>query len=251
MSSLIALIPARAGSKRIPNKNVRSFFGHPMLAYTVAAALNSRLFQRVIVSTDEPLIGRVAEWYGAEYLHRPAELARDDTSLVDVGLHALETLESQDMKADALCQLMPNCPLRRSADILNHYNLFESNRRCFQISVVSYRSVYPHWALVADDARKGHWVFGSQYLVNSQQLDRVYCPTGAIWWVRVADFILQRAFYGDPFHLAVMDANRGVDIDHPEDLAYAEILTLGLQQRDRESPLEPIDKERFPEESLE
>lgn len=242
---LIALIPARGGSKRIPGKNIYPFFGHPMLAYTIAAALRSGLFDRVIVTTDDPFIGKVAEWYGAEYLARPEELATDEASLVDVELHALKTVGSQGAKVDIICQLMPNCPLRRSDDIIEHYRLFEANRRLFQISVVPYRVVYPHWALTMDDEGKGNWLFGPTHNTLSQHLKKAYCPTGAIWWARASAFVSQRAFYGDPFHLAVMDANRGVDLDCMEDVEFADVLVRGLWQRDEKSPLEPVDSKPF------
>lgn len=221
-----------------------------MIAYAVAAAKNSKLFEKIIVSTDDRLTGRIGEWYGAEYLVRPAELATDEAGLVDVALHALESLEFRGIKVDALCQLMPNCPLRLSKDIIEHYNLFKSGPRFFQISVVPYRGVYPHWALMADDEGKGHWLFGSKHLVPSQQLDVAYCPTGAIWWVRTAKFVTQRKFYGNPFYLALMDANRGVDIDRLEELEFADILVRGLWQRNGVSPLEPVHMESFPQKEL-
>ncbi|MGA2022329.1 MAG: pseudaminic acid cytidylyltransferase, partial [Candidatus Sulfotelmatobacter sp.] len=114
---LIAIIPARGGSKRLPGKNVQSFFGHPMLAYSVSAALNSGLFAEVIVSSDDAAIGRIAEWYGAIFVLRPAELASDSAQLVDVARHVLEVVRSRDIDPDAICQCMPNCPLVRSEDI--------------------------------------------------------------------------------------------------------------------------------------
>jgi len=216
-----------------------------MLAYTVAAALSTGLFDRVIVSTDDPVIGCIAEWYGAEHLPRPPELATDEAGLVDVAFHVLNTLVNRGMEIDALCQLMPNCPLRRSEDIIAHYSLFQNEARAFQISVVPYRCVYPQWAIMADDKGRGHWLFGAEYIVHSQKLDTAYCPTGAIWWVRAADFVAQREFYGNPFHLAPMDANRGVDIDRAEELEFAELLVQGLWTRDGVNPLEPITKEPF------
>jgi CMP-N-acetylneuraminic acid synthetase len=244
-ASLVAVIPARGGSKRLPGKNIQSFFGHPMLAYTIASALNSGLFERVVVSTDHSLIGRLAEWYGAEYLRRPAELATDEVGLANVGLHALESLAVQGIGADALCLLMPNCPLRRSKDIVEHYHIFKNSARSFQISVVPYRGVYPQWALVEDSEGRGRWLFGSKYLVPSQQLDVAYCPTGAVWWARVADFVAQRTFYGTPFYLAPINGNRGIDIDCFEELELADVLVQGLWKRDGVSPLEPIDKKPF------
>ena len=115
-----------------------------MIAYTIAAALNSNLFEQVIVSTDSPLIGNIAEWYGAKYLPRPTHLATDNAALADVVLNVLDNLSAKGDKFDALCQLMPNCPLRVNSDIIEHYSLFESRNSNFQISVVPYRGVYPH-----------------------------------------------------------------------------------------------------------
>lgn len=243
--NLIAIVPARSGSKRLPEKNVLPFFGHPMLAYAVSAALNSGLFAKVVVSSDDPAIGRIAEWYGATFLLRPARLASDSAQLVDVARHVLEVLRSRGIEPEAICQCMPNCPLVRSADILQHWRIFSGANRLFQISVVPYRGVYPQWAIVSDDHQEGRWLFGERQLVRSQELAPVFCPTGAIWWARTKDFLAQNAFYGSPFYLAPMDPNRGIDIDDEEDLRLAELLVQGLTARDGESPLEPASHEAF------
>lgn len=240
MTELIAIIPARSGSKRLPGKNVRSFFGHPMLAYSVSAALNSNLFREVIVSSDDAAVGAIAESYGANFILRPPELATDSASLVDVARHVLQVVKDRGVVPQAFCQCMPNCPLLRSADIVDHWRWFNRNKRRFQISVVPYRGVYPHWALTAGEQQIGKWLFGEKYLVRSQQLQSVFCPTGAIWWARTPDFISQNAFYGSPFALAPIDSNRGIDIDDGEDLNLAELLVYGLTARDGESPLEPV-----------
>lgn len=239
----LALIPARGGSKRLPGKNVVPWFGHPLLAYTVAAARNSGLFQRVIVSTDDARVGAIAQWYGAEYLPRPAALATDDATLVDVAVHALHSISGP--APEAICQLMPNCPLRRGDDIRRHWELFA--KRSFQISVVPYRAVYPHWAMTMDGDGQGKFLFGPEYLVASQRLAKAYCPTGAIWWARTKEFLEQRAFYGEPLHLAPMDADRGTDIDSQEDLELASVLAAGLKQVQGKDALEPIGREPFRE----
>lgn len=241
---LLAVIPARGGSKRLPGKNALSFFGHPMMAYAIAAARNCGLFERIIISTDSAEIGKMAEWYGGEYLARPPELASDTADLVDVSLHVLQTVAAQGFRPRALCQLMPNCPLRRSDDICNHFREFQDSNRKFQISVVPYRAVYPHWA-VAQDQEGGKFIFGTDFLGNSQTLPKAYCPTGAIWWVQSEAFIEQRAFYGNPYHVACMDANRGIDIDDAADLELADLLVRGLRDRDGISPLEAITAEPF------
>jgi CMP-N-acetylneuraminic acid synthetase len=237
---IAAVIPARGGSKRLPRKNIREFLGHPLLAYAVSAALNAGIFERVLVSSDDQEIGLAAKWYGAEFLLRPGGLAGDTATLVDVAHHALEQLRQTYSVPDVLCQIMPNCPLVRSRDIIEHWELFSRHQRSFQISVVPYRAVYPEWTLLADEDSRGQWKFGRDGLVRSQELQRAYCPTGAIWLVKTADFVRQNAFYGDPFHIAPMDANRGIDIDTFEDFELAELLVRGLHSRDGESPLEPV-----------
>jgi CMP-N-acetylneuraminic acid synthetase len=244
-NNLIALIPARSGSKRLPGKNVRPFFGHPMLAYSISAALHSRLFAKVIVSSDDPAIGRIAEWYGAVFVLRPPALATDSAQLVDVARHVLDVLRGRGVEPEAICQCMPNCPLVRSADIVEHWRIFSDGDRLFQISVVPYRGVYPHWAIVLDDRQGGRWLFGERNLARSQDLPPAFCPTGAIWWARTKDLLVQNAFYGSPFCLAPMDANRGIDIDDEEDLKLAELLVHGLTARDGESPLEPANHDPF------
>ncbi len=221
-----------------------------MLAYSVSAALHSRLFAEVIVSSDDPAIGRIAEWYGADFELRPPELASDSAPLVDVARYVLDGLRKRKREPEALCQIMPNCPLVRSADIVEHWRTFKDGNRLFQISVVPYRGVYPHWALVSDDQQGGRWLFGDPRSVRSQELPAAYCPTGAIWWARTKDFLAQNAFYGSPFHLAPMDANRGIDIDDEEDLKLAELLVQGLRARDGESPLEAANHDAFALENL-
>jgi CMP-N-acetylneuraminic acid synthetase len=240
----LCLIPARGGSKRLPGKNIHSFFGHPLLAYTIAAARRSELFIDIVVSTDDQSIGAIAEQYGAEYLQRPPELASDKAGLVEVAEHALAALRARGVEVDSFCQLMPNCPLRRSADIVRHAAAFENGARNFQISVIPYQGVYPHWAITVDGEGRGQWMFGEKFLVQSQQLSAAMCPTGAIWWMRTKPFLEQRKFYGEPFHVEPMHAINGLDIDHREELELAEIYVRGLRERDGVSPLEPVDVSR-------
>ena len=228
------LIPARGGSRRIPRKNIVPFFGHPMLAYTIAAAVRSSLFRTVVVSTDDEEIAEVGARYGASVASRPAALANDTA---DIAAVALQFLDQEAPWADTLCVLLPNCPLRRATDVVDHHRAFVRERRRFQISAVRYRGVYPQWAMTRADDGAGAWLFGSR-TVPSQQLGAPLCPTGAVWWADVEALRRERTFYGEPFHLEEIDANRGLDIDGPEDLALAELLVHGLAARDGASPLE-------------
>ncbi|MGP0021537.1 MAG: cytidylyltransferase domain-containing protein [Candidatus Sulfotelmatobacter sp.] len=241
----IAIIPARGGSKRIPGKNLRSFFGHPMMAYGVAAAVNSGLFQKVFVSSDDREIGGIAEWYGAAFIERPPELATDTAKSIDAVTHVLRTVAERGIQPEFICQVLPNCPLVTSADVVEHWNDFRAGNRSFQISVVNYRCVYPEWAMAADKEGRGQWLWGSRFLTRSQDLSRAVCPTGAVWWARREELLAQNTFYGSPFHLKEIDSNRGVDIDDDEDLNLADLLVRGLTERDGRSPLEPMNTSYF------
>ena len=241
----IAIIPARGGSKRLPGKNLRSFFGHPMMAYGVTAAVNSGLFQKIFVSSDDREIGRVAEWYGAEFIARPPELATDTAKSIDAVTHVLRTVAERGTLPACICQILPNCPLVTSADVIEHWNSFRGGDRSFQISVVDYRCVYPEWALAADKDGRGQWLWGSQFLTRSQDLSRAVCPAGAVWWARSAELLAQNTFYGSPFHMKEIDSNRGVDIDDDADLDLADLLVRGLTERDHRSPLEPMKASYF------
>jgi CMP-N-acetylneuraminic acid synthetase len=235
----LALIPARGGSKRLVGKNIRDFFGHPMLAYSVAAARTSGLFTEVVVSTDDDATAAVALAHGATVHERPAELADDHSNVSDVAVHAVQSLGG----FDEVCLLMPNCPLRRSADILEQHAAFSANGRAQQVSVVHYRCVYPNWSIERDAEGRGTWYFGER-LVRSQDLEPLVAPTGAVWWSRVDALVGAGTFYGPGFHVELMDATRGVDIDTLEDLEYAETLVLGLQARHGSNPLEPVESPR-------
>jgi CMP-N-acetylneuraminic acid synthetase len=211
-----------------------------MMAYGISAAVNSGLFQKVFVSSDDGEIGRVAEWYGAEFIERPPELATDTAKSIDAITHVLRVAEQRDMEPECICQILPNCPLVTSADVIEHWESFRSSDRSFQISVVNYRCVYPEWAMAADGEGRGTWLWGTQFLTRSQELSRAVCPTGAVWWARRGKLLAQNTFYGSPFHLKMIDSNRGVDIDDEEDLSLADLLVRGLTERQGGSPLETL-----------
>jgi len=157
MKSSIAVIPARGGSKRIPRKNVREFGGKPIIAYSIEAACQSGLFERVIVSTDSPEIAEIARDYGAEVpFLRDANLSDDLTpvnlsdDLTPVSAATAATLKRLDQHGDQfgyVCQLMPNCPLRIADDIVASYKQLIDIGSASQISVVRYGWQNPWWAM--------------------------------------------------------------------------------------------------------
>ena len=114
VTEVLAIVPARGGSKSIPRKNIRSFAGHPLIAYSIAAGLKAQIVTRVIISTDDEEIARVARRYGAETpFLRPPELAQDQTTDLPVFQHALQWLaENEGYHPDIVVQLRPTSPIR-------------------------------------------------------------------------------------------------------------------------------------------
>ena len=125
----VAIIPARGGSQRIPRKNIKLFAGKPIIAYSLKAARQSDLFDRIIVSTDDDEIAQVArEWGGETPFKRPSELSDDYTGTDAVTLHAVEWLiEQQSQHPDFVCCIYPTAPLIRIDDLIRGYHLVKEN----------------------------------------------------------------------------------------------------------------------------
>lgn len=222
---VLAVIPARGGSKRLPGKNVRPLAGHPVIAYTIDAALGSEVFDRVIVSTDSPEIAEVAQAYGAEvpFLREPA-LADDHTPVSAVTADALDRLDPTGTRYALVAQLMANCPLRTAADVRASHRAFVERRAPAQLSVVRFGWLNPWWAMRRDGGGVLTPLFEESITRRSQDLPDLVCPTGAIWWAR-AD-VLRRT---RTFHVAERTGweiawQHGVDIDTEDDWAMAELL---------------------------
>jgi N-acylneuraminate cytidylyltransferase len=230
----LAVIPARGGSKRIPGKNLVDLGGQPLLAYTVRAAVDSGLFARVIVSTDSEEIAAVAESLGAEapFLREPG--LSDD--FVPVSAATVDALERVDPGADAVagvCQLMPNCPLRTAADVVASCEQFEATGGEAQISVVRYGWQNPWWAMRRSEEYVLDPLFPEAHSARSQDLDELYCPTGAVWWAQAGALRREGTFHMPGRTGWEIAWQHGVDIDTPDDLDLALVL-LELERRGRD-----------------
>lgn len=223
----IAIIPARGGSKRVPRKNIRELRGKPLIAYTIEAALESGLFDQVIVSTDNQEIADIASACGAQIpFLRGESLADDFTPVSAVTLDALKRLDPAGTKYDSVAQLMPNCPLRTSEDVRESYRQFVESKAGSQISVTRYGWQNPWWAMQRSESFELSPVFESQVTRRSQDLPELFCPTGAIWWARTE--VLRRE---ETFHIAgrtgwEISWQHSIDIDTEDDWAMAETLLL-------------------------
>lgn len=222
---IVAIIPARGGSKRIPKKNIIDLHGKPMIAWTIEAALQSRYIDRVVVSTDDEEIAEVSRKYGAEVPFLRAE-NNDDFSTVSMAtIGTVKQLEAlPEFSSEIIVQLMANCPARTSADIDDAVENFISKNIDFQISSFKYGWMNPWWAHKIDENNLPVPVFSEIGSARSQDLPELFCPTGAIWIAVKDQLIREGTFYGKDFSFFQLPWKKAVDIDDYEDLEMAEFI---------------------------
>ena len=223
--SNIAIIPARGGSKRIPRKNIIDFNGLPMISWTIEAALKSQIFDDVIVSTDDAEIAETAKNFGASVPFLRNSYADDYSTVSDVVIYTLKKLkEFNSEKFDNVFQLMPNCPLRGTDEINAAWQFFSQGTHDFQISSFKYGWMNPWWASSISNTGHPNPIFKNQSIKRSQDLQTLYCPTGAIWIAKIDKLIKYGSFYGPGHKFCPMNWKNAVDIDNHEDLEFANII---------------------------
>jgi N-acylneuraminate cytidylyltransferase len=217
----IAVIPARGGSKRFPRKNLVEFKGRPIISYTIEAALRTRLFERVVVSTEDMEIAGVAEQFGAEIQHRPPELATDRAQVVDVCLNLLKEEIDRGRSYDILCCLYVTAPLRKAEDIMRVVELVKNGECAFAMAVTEYYFP-PHQALKTNDSGFLEPVWPEIVNLQSQALPKMVIDNGSTYAVSVSAFLETKSFYGTRLKGYVMPRERSIDIDVVADLELAE-----------------------------
>jgi CMP-N-acetylneuraminic acid synthetase len=222
---IIAVIPARGGSKRIPKKNIIDFMGKPIISWTIEAAQKSKLFYKIIVSTDSPEIAEVAEKYGVDVPFLRVEKSDDMSTVSEATLAAIQQAESNyNEKYDIVVQLMANAPLRDEIDIEEHLKHFVESKKSFQISSFKFGWMNPWWAFKLNNTGEHEWLFNSNYNTRSQDLDDLFCPTGAIWIAKVEALKKACTFYGPDYKFCEINWKHAVDIDNFEDLEFAKAM---------------------------
>lgn len=220
---MIAIIPARGGSKGLPGKNIRELHGKPLIAYAIDCARKARHIDRVIVSTDDSEIADVARQYGAEIpFLRPDYLASDTAQAVDNYIYTVDRLSREEtLPIDEFAVLLPTTPLRLSEDVDNAIELFRERQAD---SVISYTpEAHPiRWHKYLD-ADKAFVNIFDDTIANRQDLKTSYYPNGAIYVFRTS-VIKERKYYTKKSYAYVMPRSRSIDIDTLEDFQYAEFL---------------------------
>lgn len=206
----------------MPRKNIMDFEGRPMIEWTISAALSSEKFDHVLVSTDDPEIAEIGLACGAEvpFLR---EKAQDDYSPVsEATIHSLDQAEHYwDCQFDTVTQLMPNCPLRGTKDIITMYDFFKEERLNFLISAFRFGWMNPWWAYVIEKDGTPSPMFSDAVSSRSQDLPETYCPSGALWLADCVALRESNTYYGPGFRLYPMDWKAAIDIDNQDDFDMA------------------------------
>lgn len=233
-----AIIPARGGSKRIPRKNIRPFCGKPMIAYSIEAALESGVFDRVIVTTDDEEIAAVARQYGAETpFLRPKALSDDHTGTIPVIAHAIDWLNQHQEKPVAFaCCIYATAPFVEAKALKEGFLKISSQPgKRFAFSVTSFAFPIQRGVYLADDKMGVIPVYPEHTQTRSQDLKEAYHDAGQFYWGRAEAFLNQEAIFSPNSIPVILPRYRVQDIDTLEDWTCAEYMYRAMCALDAQS----------------
>lgn len=222
---MIALIPARGGSKGLPQKNIKLLAGKPLIVHTIDIALKSKFISEIIVSTDDKNIAEIARKAGAliPFL-RPEELASDTAMAIDNYIYTVDRLNNdREAKIDEIIILQPTSPLRSIEDVDGSIELFKSRKAD---SVVTYcEEHHPiSWHRYINDDYTFTEIFDSNVLKNRQDNNKTFYPNGAVYIFNLERTLRKRIYYTSNSFAYIMPRQRSIDIDNLEDFEYAEFI---------------------------
>jgi CMP-N-acetylneuraminic acid synthetase len=222
---ILAIIPARGGSKRLPRKNILPLAGKPLIAWTIEAAINSQMFCEVMVNTDDDEIAKVSSELGSKIpFIRPNELASDTASSNDVIKHTLLWYRDQGINFTEVVLLQPTSPLRSSDDIIAALDLYNQKNASSVLSVCEVD--HPtSWCNTLDEtlSLKG-FINENVRKLRSQDIDKEYRLNGAIYILNVELFLVSNSTVIEPSFAAIMPRSRSIDIDEKIDFDIAEAI---------------------------
>ncbi len=223
---LIAIIPARSGSKGLPDKNIKDLCGKPLLAYTVEAALRANVFDEIMVSTDSERYAKIAEKYGARVpFLRSVENSNDNASSWDTVYEVIENYERMNIKFDAFMLLQPTSPLRDEKDIIGAIDEYIEKKANTVVSVCEAEHT-PIYMNTLPESLSMDGFFGEHKWTRRQDLPTYYRLNGAIYMSDIKSFMLYRDIYRNNCFAYVMDNIKSVDIDTHLDFMYVESILM-------------------------
>ena len=221
--SVLAVIPARGGSKGLLGKNILPLAGKPLIAWTIESAIESKYIDKCIISTDDQEIADISLKYGGDVpFMRPSELATDKANSNDVIIHTIEAIEE---KYDLIILLQPTSPLRNSFDIDNALELLENKHAGALVSMVEIRHPVEWTARISGDLHIPELVTTLSKNTRRQDFEKRYELNGAIYISKLDLFIKQNSFISNHTIAYIMPPERSIDIDDKLDFDFAEYLS--------------------------
>ncbi len=227
---LVAIIPARGGSKRIPRKNIKAFMGLPMIAHSIKTALASKLFERVVVSTDDQEIAAIARRYGAQTpFERPADLADDFAPTLDVIAHAVQALAEG---FDGVCCIYATAPFMTAEDLKESYKQWVQADVSYVFSAASLAYPFQRSFKLRENNRVEMFFPGCEKS-RSQDLHEAYHDAGQFYWASEQTFLQKQAIFTPSSQAYLLPRHRVQDIDSAEDWLRAEMMFDAWQRMGR------------------
>jgi pseudaminic acid cytidylyltransferase len=227
MAKCIAIIPARGGSKRIPKKNIKNFHGKPLIAYSIETALKSKLFDKIIVSTDDDEIAKVAKEYGAKIHERPKELADDYTATQPVIDDVLNTLKQNNENYSYYCTIYATAPFLQDKYLIEGFQKLEKSNAVNAFSVTSMPFPIQRTFKISNNSCEMFWP--EHALTRSQDLEEAYQDAGQFYWTTMNKTSNEVMFGKDSIPI-VLPRYLVQDIDTLDDWIRAEFMYEALKK---------------------
>jgi pseudaminic acid cytidylyltransferase len=215
---IVAIIPARSGSKRIPQKNIINFFGKPLISYSIIAAKKTKIFDKIIVSTDSDKIGSIAKKYGAEYLFkRPKKLSGDQIPTSSVVKHAINYLKKENQEPNFICCIYPTAPLILPQDLINSYKIIKNNKYKCVFSAV--KNSYPiQRAFYLNKKKQINMLNKKNFNKRSQDFPETFHDAGQFYWGTYNSWMNNQINFSKTSKIYLLPQLRAQDIDNFDDL---------------------------------
>ena len=227
----VAVIPARGGSKRLPGKNIADFQGKPMIGWSIEAAFKADIFDQVIVSTDDEKTAEIAQSFNADVpFIRPAELADDHSTTLDVMAHATSWLSRQCPEIETVCCIYATAPFLVAKDIVEAYRLFTEDDWNYAFSATESDPTIMR-SFVQKSSGEVEMIFPEHYDTRSQDLPTVLHDAAQFYWGRVDAWLNRERIFSSSSLAFVIPSWRVVDIDNPVDLVQANRVAADVYQR--------------------
>jgi pseudaminic acid cytidylyltransferase len=215
----LCVIPARGGSKRIPKKNIKSFCGKPLISYSIETAINSNLFDKIVVSTDSEEIAEVSKKCSAEILYRPKELADDYAGSDEVFEHAISELNKNNQYKFA-CMIYATAPFLQVEYLKEAFKKLENSDACYSFSATSFE--YPIWRSFRIKNGRCEMFWPENYSKRSQDLEEAYHDAGQFYWKKLDCKSYNKIFFSEKSIPIIIPRYLVQDIDTMEDFIRAE-----------------------------